>query len=172
MAWTTPSTWSVAQKVTADDMNEQVRDNLTHLYNRLENNDLYNADGADYTTTSGSFVAVDATNYNYTITTNGGEVMCGFFGWFYQTSGSYRKVSLNVYVDGSPYAGDDGIIGVEIPTDRALPCGFVILIEDLSEGSHTFELRWESQSSATITLFAGSGSTNRDVHPQFWVQEI
>lgn len=31
MAWTTPRTWAIGQLVSANDMNEQLRDNLLHL---------------------------------------------------------------------------------------------------------------------------------------------
>lgn len=31
MAWTTPRTWTIGQLVAADDLNEQLRDNLNHL---------------------------------------------------------------------------------------------------------------------------------------------
>lgn len=31
MAWTVPSTWVIGQLVAASDLNEQVRDNLVHL---------------------------------------------------------------------------------------------------------------------------------------------
>ncbi len=36
MAWTTPRTWTVGQLVNAEDLNEQVRDNLTHLKYALD----------------------------------------------------------------------------------------------------------------------------------------
>jgi len=31
MAWVTPSTWAIGQLVSAADLNEQIRDNLSHL---------------------------------------------------------------------------------------------------------------------------------------------
>jgi hypothetical protein len=31
MAWVTPKTWSLGQLVSANDLNEQIRDNLNHL---------------------------------------------------------------------------------------------------------------------------------------------
>lgn len=31
MAWATPKTWSVGQLVSANDLNEQIRDNFNHL---------------------------------------------------------------------------------------------------------------------------------------------
>lgn len=35
MAWTTPDTWVAGVKRTAANLNAQIRDNLTHLYNLL-----------------------------------------------------------------------------------------------------------------------------------------
>ena len=38
MAWTTPSTWTVGSLVTADQLNAQLRDNLTFLKLLVDNN--------------------------------------------------------------------------------------------------------------------------------------
>ena len=172
MAWTTPLTWEDGRLVTASDMNTYISDNLTHLYDRLATNDEYTANEAsDYTTTSTSFVDIDATNLSLTITTHGGDVLVGFTGFVQLSGAGTQYVHFNVDVDGSPQFADDGLGGAWDAGTRKL-VSFVVLIEGLTAGSHTFKLKWKSQIGGTITLYAGAGTSNLDVHPQFWVQEL
>lgn len=94
MAWTTPKTWA-AEPLTSSDLNTYVRDNQNHLKNRLDNNAEHTAnEGSDYTTTSTSFVDVDATNFSHTITTNGGAVLIGFAG-----SGQLSTASESIWLE-------------------------------------------------------------------------
>ena len=78
-AWTTPATWGVDQLVTASDLNTQLRDNLNTLKTPPSAHYELN-ESSDYTTSSASFVDVDATNLALTITTSGGDVFVGFHG--------------------------------------------------------------------------------------------
>lgn len=162
MAWTTPKTWT-AEPLTSSDLNTYVRDNQNHIKNRLDNNADYIGDTvSNYTTTSTENVDVDASNLSLTITTNGGDVLVGFVGYCEVTGGNYGSMDINV--GGSDYFsnGSSGVIAFQ-PT-LAL-CSFVVLIEGLSVGSHTFKLRWR--------VDAGTGTLRRiDGSPQFWVQEI
>lgn len=172
MAWTQPRTWS-AELVTAAMFNEQLRDNLLALKNPPS--DVINADlSFDYTTTSTTFVNV--TNaadggtdvVSLTIVTNGGDVMVGFVGSFDSTGGS---VYLTLRIDDTTTAaGDDGIVRMELGT-ATTSIGFVYLITGLAAGSHKFNLRWKA-SAGTITLYAGEGTLNNDLHPQFWAREV
>lgn len=125
----------------------------------------------DYSTTSASFVDVDATNLALTITTAGGDVDIWFTGTFKSTSA--LPFFLDVDVDGSPAAGDDGIIGCRmgsLNTNGSQPLSFIFRVAGLSAGSHTFKLQWRT-TGGTLTLHAGAGSTNGDVHTQFGVKE-
>lgn len=61
MTWTTPVTWATNQLVTAANMNEQVRDNLNYLLAKPTVKILGDT-GANYSTSSTSFVDVDVTN--------------------------------------------------------------------------------------------------------------
>lgn len=133
--------------------------------------DSYEADeGSDYTTTSTTFVDVDATNLSLTITTTGGNVMVGYSGTVrIDTVGAH--VHLNVDVDGSVVAADDGIVSMRSTGVTINSMSFVYLVTGLSAGSHTFKLQWKV-SSSTATLYAGAGTSNNDIHPQFWVQEL
>ena len=131
-------------------------------------NDSYVCDEAsDYTTTSTSFVDVDGTNLALTIITNGGPVLVHFHGMFY-TNGA--RMWLDVDVDGTRTAGDDGIIGAWQTANFTVT--FSRLITGLSAGEHTFTLQWKVISGGTAKLYAGAGTSNADVHPQFWVREV
>jgi hypothetical protein len=129
---------------------------------------------SDYTTTSTSFVAVDATNYNLSITTNGGEVEIHFDGMMSHTAVAGR-VYFDVYIDSTTYlGGDDGLSGAKPPSGDNFgwrPIAFTRRITGLSAAAHTFQLHWKT-SGATATLYAGAGTTNADIHPEFSVKEF
>ena len=168
MAWTTPRTWVTDELVTASIMNTHVRDNLDALKSPPSASYVLNQ-GSDYTTTSTSFVNVDGTNLSLGITTSGGAVMVGFHGTV-DADDSAAKIHFEVEVDGARNAGDDGIVFVENHLYGA-PVSFVRLITGLSAAAHTFKLQWKT-SAGTATLFAGAGTSGKDVHPQFWVREV
>ncbi|MGB1285072.1 MAG: hypothetical protein ACPG7F_00950 [Aggregatilineales bacterium] len=127
-------------------------------------------ESSDYTTTSTTFVDVDATNLSLTITTTGGNVLVGFSGTArIDTTGAH--IHLNLDVDGSAVATDDGLVSMRSTGVTINPMSFTHLVTGLSAGSHTFKLQWKV-SSSTATLYAGAGTTHNDIHPQFWVQEF
>ncbi len=161
--WTTPKTWTVDELVTASAMNTHLRDNLNAL--KTPPSAHYECDeSSDYTTSAGAWVDVDATNLALTITTNGGDVLVHFHGNVY---GSSAHVWLDVAVDGTREGGDDGIVRARQSDYDTV--SFTRLITGLSAGEHTFKLQWKSSNG---TLYAGAGTTNLDVHPQFWVREV
>ena len=168
-AWTTPKTWT-AEPLTSTDMNTYIRDNQNDIRARQDNNDDYIANEvSNYTTTSSSFVDVDGTNLNISLTTLGGDVLVGFAGSVQIPSGDFGH--FNIAVDSADYFGDDGVTGLT-QGNATLDVSFVVLIEGLSAGVHTFELRWKIDGGGTATLWSGAGTTSLDFHPQFWVQEI
>ena len=168
MAWTTPKDWAVDEQLTASKLNTHLRDNLNALKSPPSDNYECN-EGSDYSSNSTSFADVDGTNLSLTITTNGGDVMVGFHGTF--QAGTNATVFLDVYVDTADDGGDDGYVVQIMPANSPETVSFVRLITGLSAGSHTFKLRWKTNG-ATVTLFAGAGTSNRDMHPQFWVREV
>jgi hypothetical protein len=166
MAWTAARTWVTGELVTASIMNSAVRDNLDAL--KAPPSDDYTADeGSDYTETSTSFVDIDATNLDFTLVTGGGDVLVHFHGTFDHSAAG--RVYLDVDVDGSRTAGDDGIV-TAVASDPIVVT-FTRLISGLSAGSHTFTLQWKTNA-GTITLYAGAGTASYDLHPQFWAREI
>lgn len=188
MAWSTPKTWAVDEIVTAASMNQEIRDNVGYLGGLLLRGqalsaygvaaeisgprDSYLADEAtDYTTTSTSFVDVDATDFSMTITTTGGDVQVGFTGSvFHSVANAY--IHLDIDVDGSPFADDGGAVLIRHTTGSVTQnASFVVLITGLSAASHTFKLQWKT-SVATASMWAGQAAPPFDVHPQFWVREV
>src|SRR5689334_4136609 len=74
MPWTTPRTWVNNEPLTASDMNAHIRDNLNAL--KSPATDHYEAnESSNYTTTSTTFVSIDATNLSLDITTMGGDIL-------------------------------------------------------------------------------------------------
>lgn len=131
---------------------------------------------ADYTTTSTVFVDIDSTNLKFTLTTNGLDVLIGFYGIVKGFSGGAPITYFDVAVDGNRIGGDDGLVGDHVNNGAYVgqTFTFVYLLSGLSAGSHTFALQWkiDSASSNPATLPAGAGTSDYDVHPQFWVREV
>lgn len=166
MAWTNPKTWS-SEPLTSLDLNTYMRDNQNYLKDRLDNSAQKVVSGAELlTTTSNEFVDVDADKFSLTLMTHGGDVLVGFTGTLQSRVGG-RGTFLNVAVDGVDYIADDGIIR-DNPRSQWIhaPVSFVMLVTELSAGSHTFKLRWKTAAGNT----AGMDVVN--MHPQFWVKEI
>lgn len=169
MAWTAPTTRTTGTLITASIWNTDLVDNLSAL--KSPPTDTYTAnEGSDYSTTSATFVNVDGTNLSHSITTTGGDVIIHFHGNC--TSGS-GVLALNVTVDGSLTAGDDGIIAKQSLTSSppGIPITFTRLVQGLSAASHTFNLQYKV-SSGTGVIYAGAGTGSSDLHPQFWVREV
>lgn len=169
MGWTRPKTWS-SEPLTSLDLNTYVRDNQNHLKGRLDNAASHSASGvALLSTTATAFVDVDATNLSLTLTTHGGVVLIGFTGTVQHSVGSARTY-LNIAVDGVDYIADDGITGLvnasSGETRRIKPLSFVVLVSQLSAGSHIFKLRWKTTRNNTTSMDVVN------LHPQFWAKEI
>lgn len=170
--YTTPKTWT-NEPLVYSDLNTHLRDNMEALKDPPSANYELN-ESSNYSTTSTSFVDIDATagKLSLTITTNGGDVLVGFHGAL------AHSVPDNIYfdidVDGTRHAGDDGILGLAPYATFAggrASVSFVRLITGLAAGSHTFKLQWKTKT-GTGTLLAGAGTSNGDTHPQFWVREV
>lgn len=167
MAYTTPKTWT-NEPLVASDLNTHLRDNMEALKDPPSANYELN-ESSDYSTTSASFVDVDGTNLSLAVTTTGGDLMVHFHGSINNAGGFATLLDLDI--DGSPVAGDDGIITVKGASTDIIAACFTRLITGLSAGAHTIKLQWKVLGS-TSTLYAGAGTSNKDVHPQFWVREV
>lgn len=175
MAWTDPRTWVTGELVTASLLNTHLRDNLNFLKDRPAAVSSIN-EGSDYTTTSATFVDVDATNgkFQQTLTTEGGDVLV-MPNVNVGHSSSTARVWFDIAVDGTRWgsSGNDGLGGFRFGSDENAPGQAwqpVIRITGLAPGSHTFKLQWKTNT-GTATLYAGAGTTDGDVIPQFNVME-
>lgn len=170
MAWTTPKTdWEALDVPDEDDMNA-IGENLEALKDPA--GDINNVNEAsNFTTTSTSFATVHAAT-TASITTTGGRVLVTFTGSCTHSQNS-GAIYFNLQIDGSgDYAANDGIFLQTITTaGQVMNCSFLFWVEGLSAGAHTIALRWKV-GSGTATMYAGAGTSNLDVHPQFAAVEV
>jgi len=182
MTWTDPRTWSPGYIPTADDFNEQLRDNLSYLLNPASAEYTAN-EASNYTSTSTVFVDVDATDFSLTITPEGSAVMVGFSGSIALAASSSGSTMgyLDVTKDGVRLGGDDGWVqfgggdgGGTINIYALQTISFVRLVAVTPGVAVTFRLQWKCRATVgtpTIQMQAGAGTANADSHPQFWVKE-
>jgi hypothetical protein len=172
MTWTQPKTWT-SEPLIAGDLNTHLRDNLEALKEPPSADYTLN-EISDYSTTSIFFVDVDSVKFSMSIETNGGDVMVGFYGTF--KPGSNSNIGyFDVELDGDLIGGDDGLIACERAATSTTPnkfaVSFVRLVTGLAAGSHIFKLQWKVNGGSG-DLYAGAGTSDLDVHPQFWVREV
>jgi hypothetical protein len=157
-------------------MNTHVRDNFNALKAPPTAQYEFN-EGADYTTTSTSFVDVDATDLALSITTTGGDVLFSFTGNL-TFAAAGNLVYFDIYDDGAAarLGGDDGIAGLYLTLTTAankpgFPFSFTHIERNVSAGSKTYKLQWKVGAS-TITMYAGAGTATADVHGEFFAREV
>jgi len=178
--WTPPKDWQTGAVVTAAEMNTYISNNLLALKNRVSAQYRL-AEATDYSTTSTSFVDVDATRLALTLETTGGHLLVGFHGVVRTFNG--MGVYFDVDIDGTRVGGDDGITMTEAnETYSAQNLSFVRLVTGIEAGSHTVKLQWKKATSTAnaVVLYAGGSSHISTVgqtvegmmHPQFWVLEV
>jgi hypothetical protein len=167
MAYTNPKTWASGVLLSTD-MNTYIRDNQTALkdppFDHYESDEVSN-----YSTASTTFVDVDATDFSLSITTTGGDIFVGFTGMLVGVTSN--KVFFELELDGVAVGGDDGITGMQSASTIAMPINFGYWIIAPSAASHTVKLQWRVTGSTT-TIYAGAGTANGDVHPQFYIREV
>lgn len=139
--------------------------------NRLATASSYTVnEGSDYSTTSTSLVDVDSTNLTATLVLEGNQdARVDFVGNTLASTAIAAKFDL--VVDGVVLAGDDGILAVQVSNTQRTPVVVSRTIRNLLPGTHTITLQWRT-TSGTLTLYAGAGSTNYDMHPQFAVRAL
>lgn len=162
MAYTTMRDLDTNTLVLASDM-DAIRENIEYLLN--PNGGYYKATGGNYTTTSTSFVDVDATNFNFSITTYGGDLWVGCN--VIVTNGSLTYTAVDVLLDGT-LIGNGANYGLgRVALAGAtyhLPISFAIPIP-VSAGAHTVKLQW-STTGGTSTMYASSTAP-----AIFWARE-
>lgn len=110
--------------------------------------------GGDKTTTSSTFVDVDATNAKLTLTTGARGVLIGVTVTVKGTVAT--DLSLDIDIDGTLQGQTFGLVDVYLnTTGNAHNASFTYLTAALTAASHTFKLKWKI-GSGTATMFASS----------------
>lgn len=117
----------------------------------------YTRTAGDYTTTSTSFVDVDATNLALTIVTQARRVMI-VVSAIAKNAAVSQVVRLDVDLDGARLGMTDGLASYHAFANGGQGnIGFTWITDVLSAGSHIFKLQWKV-SGSTGTLFGGGGA--------------
>lgn len=165
MAWTAPATWTANQLIGASDLNTQVRDNLNYLLGGRTIGSKTSAVSAS--TSSTTFVDIDATNLIITQTLTSTRALCVLVAPMYQnTAGSY--VYFDFVVDStSRIGGTNGIFGFSPAAAGGyyMPGVVVGIFTGLTAASHTFKPQWKV--SANVGGLIGTSGV-----AQFYVLEI
>lgn len=154
--------------LTAEHMDD-IRENINYLLSPNNAGEVRN-NAADYTTTSQTFVDVDAVNLARTITTHGGPVLILVSVSGYMNAVNYSG-ALDVEVDGTRIGSAHsfgltrfhGVGGAAYAQNLSFAC----LKTGLSAGEHTFKLQFRCNGS-TFGLYCQPGHTGVG----FWVVEI
>lgn len=169
MAWTNPKTWVAGEVVGANDLNEQLRDNMSYLHSRPHQRIVRTAT-ANYTTTSMIFVDIDTVNLSITLTVSSGTVMVGFSAVTWVDTGSGRRPAFNFTINGVPFTtATHGIVCYAQPAGNAVfdgPVSYAVLVTDLTVGAHIFRPQWRNLVAGTLTLYAVDNPVI------FWAMEV
>ena len=162
-SWTTPRTWSDNELVTAALINAHVRDNEDYLLNP---NDIYvkNTSSTDFTTTSASYVAVDAT-LSVALTTYGGGVIIGTT---FNCDASAGTITFAFDVDGTQHLEFNPVVNPTpgTPDSRGRNVMVVRLPDSVvAAGAHTVSLKWKVSGGGTATIY------NDALNTFFWAVE-
>jgi len=118
-------------------------------------------DGSDYTTTSSSFVDVDATDLNLTITTTGGKVLCiANFSYSSSTNEAQGNFTFFDNTNSSNLGNATGGLAEVDDVDSTDTVNQTVMgiSGALSAGAHSFKLRWKRDGGTSKIL-----SNNVDV---------
>jgi hypothetical protein len=173
MSYSTPVTdWAAGDPVLNTDMN-RIESNIAYLHNPPFEDHVMD-DGADYTTSSATFVDVDGggTELEVSITVDATTVLeIAFCGQIFNALAA-AITYFDVTKDGARIGGDDGLWATAIYTSASASkpgvCFFRYI--EVSAGTYIFKLQWKV-SAGTTTLYAGAGSATLDTHGQFVVRK-
>lgn len=128
--------------------------------------------GADYTSTSDAFTAIDSTNLHKVVVCYGTKLFLAFT--CVSSGTTYIFADFDFTVDGTRVgaAGANGLAGGMLPgnVDTVTMTAMVAV----SQGSHTIEVVWKRRTAGagTIGIFAGSGGAGADYLPTLSVIEV
>lgn len=164
--WTTPRTWSDAELVTATLMNSHVRDNEDYL---LTPNRIYvkSTSSTDFTSTSASYVAIDA-SLSVALTTHGGHVLVGAM-FNVDISSPSSTFYIAIDVDGTQHCAFFPKTNQAAGTPTGTGTNFVSVLlpsSVVAAGAHTVSLKWKNADGYTMKLY------NDAPNMFFWAVEI
>jgi hypothetical protein len=125
--------------------------------------------GSDYTIFNTSFANIDTASLKLNIDIDAqavtGQALVGWHCNAQVTSGG--RGYFDLLVNGTVHAGNDGILAV--PDGTIYPVSFTRLVTGLTTGTlNTVYLQAKASGGGTMTVYAGAGTGNADVHGQFW----
>jgi hypothetical protein len=172
--WNNPATFNPGQIVNATDFNKYVRDNPAYLFSRPLETALID-NGASYTTTSDTFVDLDATKASKTFTPYGTKIFLIFCGVMLWQAGDAVGAAFDFTIDSTRLgvAGTSGLMAM-FPTAVSTEMGFCYfgVATVTANASHTFRVQWRRRTSGTAYLASGDGVSNRDYIPSFEALEV
>lgn len=142
------------------------------LHDSILNFDQYTLDEAsNYSVFTTTFANIDGTNLALQITPGNkaltGQALIGWHGNIV-VPGNQRGF-FNLNVNGTLHAANDGIIfGDPGATTGTLQVGFTRLVTGLIVGSLNTVYLSAKVTGGTMTVLAGNGASNADVHGQLW----
>lgn len=149
MSWTTPKTWVANEILTAAELNEQLRDNLTHLEQKP--GAFWTGSLTDTVTGTTSYVTLDSTNLAHTITLDGSSNLRVLVGWRGRSGISAGAGSLAFRVGGTDY---------EVERDDSTgqyAAAITTILGGLSAGSLTVSLRGKVENAShTLTVVSSA----------------
>lgn len=134
MAWTEPTTRAVREKITAAIWNADIVDNLNFL--QVPNSTVEYKAAPNATTTSASFVDLDATNLSWSVTTSGGNMSLMFIFRAYSSSGA-DVGDYDFTIDGTSATGSVGFL-VTGNNEAAMIAAYKT---GLAAGAHTVRIQ-------------------------------
>jgi hypothetical protein len=159
--WTAMNDLSTGDLVTEADM-DAIRGNIEYLLD--PNHARTRRDTASYTTTSTTFVDVDATNLAISLETHGGPVLVSVAGAASMTGVgalTYFDLEVDGVRQGSASGSGAGLVAFTSPAaSHQHNISLAHLVTGLAAGTHTFKLQWRV-SATTATLYAAA---NNPVH--------
>lgn len=144
MAWTIPVTWTAGQIVGASDLNAQIRDNMIYASGtgRPINKVLRQA---SYSSTSNTFVDIDAVNLIITLTLSGSRVMCVGTLLLFASNVASNYAAVDWILDSTTRSGDATYGAAMAGQNRGdWLTTFVGYFTGLSAASHTFKPQWKA----------------------------
>jgi hypothetical protein len=158
--WTTPTTWNPGQVVSATDLNTHLRDNLNYLVSGFPMSMVVRNNAGNYTTTSTTFVDVDATNLIITITLQSGRAIIYAQCMCLGDAAAGDGMEIDIIVDSTTRAGNatHGLFRVA-RTLRSHAAVFAVFTGLSVNASHTFKLQFRTVGAGTATIEANPGNT-------------